>query len=476
MWSQALQRNTRTFPGSIKLMERQALKRLNSFKIGTADQPFVVELEEEVSPGETINGKGVLSIEGMPSQLEVVNVLKKIELTIENVELEEGEEIPLATAGIVKYESAQGYKFTVFSSFEFVLNSFGVTAGQGAEIGGTVKHEKIPDPVKFKAEIDPSGNFLGQISDLPEIEVREFKLKKGASVVIDMHSDRSEDQIAYDKAFYGVIIKSAELELPKSFNRPDVEEPTSLSVEDFYVAKEGFGGSIELEGQLLAMGFSGYEFRLNALSVKFERNVLKEGKFGGELNLPSPMEGAVGVEITSSEDKFAASLKTDKPIQLPQFRTTFVLREAGIEYDFQKDIGTLTLSALINSTKFGDIQITGFKLKSNGEVEAEKISVEKDITIGAGFKMNLRELGFMFKDRNNYYMKFDGKVDFKGILAIDAIAKLESGPTLTFEQLDIDFDKGPRSTSVENSPMLPLFLKGDLISISRNLSEDSKDT
>ncbi|MBR9860416.1 hypothetical protein GYB22_06640 [bacterium] len=419
-------------------------KKIKQFKIGSSDNLFVIELKDDASPGEAINGTGTLSIEGLSSDLEVLNVLKKLELTIEGVELNE-DEMPLATAGTVSYKSEQGKKFRVFSSFDFLIQSFGITANSGAVIKGTVKHDKIPDPVSFEAEIDPAGNFLGKISNLPEIEVKDFKLKKGASVVIDMHSDRSKDVIPYDKAFYGVVIQSAELELPKSFNRPEVDEASTLSVEDFYIAKEGFGGAISMKGQLLAMGYSGYELKLKEVAVKFERNELKEGTFAGDVTLPSPMEGEVGVKITAATNKFAASVSTDKPIQLPQFRTTFVLREAAIDYDGEKEVGTLVLSALINSTKFGDIAITGFKMNSKGEVETESITVEKDIEIGSGFTMNLRELGFKFKDRNDYSLKFDGKVDFKGIVALDAIATVKSGPTLTFDKLGIEFDKGPVS-------------------------------
>lgn len=418
-------------------------EKINQFKIGSPANPFIVELKEEVSPGETIKGTGFLSIDGVDSDNEVIKALKKIELKIEDVEVEKRGEDIIATAGKVTYESADGIKFQVLSSFDFTIASFGVTAGSGGTLAGKVKHEKLEEAVEFEAEIDPAGNFLGKLSNLPEIEVREFKLKKGSSIVLDMHSDRSKDVIPYRGAFYGIVIQKAELELPKSFNREGVEEPTTISVEDFYISKEGFGGSIQTKGQLLAMGFSGYELRVSEVSMKFERSALKEGSINGEMALPSPMEGNVGIGLTISKDKIASKLSTDKPVQLPQFKTTFVLKKASVEYDFEKEIGTLELSALINSTKFGDIKIEGFVLKSNGEVEAESISVEEDITIGGGFTMNLRTLGFKFKDRNDYAMNFDGKVDFKGILAIDAKADIKPGPTLTFEKLNIDFDKGP---------------------------------
>ncbi|MBO6517005.1 MAG: hypothetical protein JJ975_10695, partial [Bacteroidia bacterium] len=418
-------------------------EKIKKFKIGSAASMFVIELQKEVSPGQAIKGKGTLAIDGLSSDLEVLNVLKKLELKIEDVEVEKKGEDLVATKGKVIYESTDGIKFTALSSFDFTIASFGVTAGSGGVLAGKVKHEKLEEAVNFEAEIDPAGNFLGKLSNLPEIEVKDFKLKKGASVVLDMHSDRSKDVIAYKGAFYGIVIQKAELELPKSFNREGVDDPTTISVEDFYISKEGFGGSIETKGQLLSMGFSGYELRVNEVKVKFDRSELKEGSFNGEMILPSPMEGNIGIGITSSKDKFAGELKTDKPIQLPQFKTTFLLKKAKLEYDFDKSIGTLELSALINSTKFGDIKIEGFVLKSNGEVEAESISVEKDITIGGGFTMNLKTLGFKFKDRNDYSMNFDGKVDFKGILAIDAKAKLKPGPSLTFEKLKIDFDKGP---------------------------------
>ncbi len=417
--------------------------KIKEFKIGKGESLFVINLNNEVSPGETITADATLQIDDNGGNLELINKLKQLELKVEGVKVEKQGDDYIATEGKVYYESEKGIKINVLSAFDLVISTFGVTCSSGATISGTVKHKKLDDPVKFSAELEPDGNFIGEISDLPEIEVKEFKLKKGSSIIIDMDNDRKKDKIAYVGSFYGIIIKQAELELPKSFNREGVKDPSTISVEDFYISKEGFGGSIETKGQLLSMGFSGYELRVNEVSVKFDRSELKKGSFAGEMILPSPMEGAVGIGISASESKFAAELKTDKPILLPQFKTTFVLKEAGLEYDFEKEIGTLKLSAKINSTKFGDIDIKGFQLKSNGEVEAESISVEKDVTIGGGFTMNLKTIGFKFKDRNDYAMNFDGKVDFKGILAIDATANIKTGPVLTFDTLNIDFDKGP---------------------------------
>ncbi len=417
--------------------------KVKSFKIGSPINPFIITLQKEISPGQTIQGKANIDIQGLSTDLEVLNVLKDIELMVEDVKVEKRGEELIATAGKVTYTSTEGKKFTALSSFDFTLKTFGVTAGSGGILIGTVKHEKLKEAVNFEAEIDPSGNFLGKLSNLPEIEVKEFVLEKGASVVLDMHSDRSKDVIPYKGSFYGIVIQQATLRLPKSFNKKGVEEATTIAVEDFYISKEGFGGTIESKGQLLSAGFSGYECRINNIKVVFDRSELKEGSFGGNLILPSPMEGEVGIGITAATNKFAGELSTDKPIQLPQFKTTFILRKAALSYDFEKELGTLEIGALINSEKFGDVSIDGFVLKSNGEVKADSIKVEKDIEIGAGFKMNLRKIGFAFKDRTSYSINFDGKVDLKGILAIDAKAKVKPGPSLTFDELKVDFDKGP---------------------------------
>lgn len=417
--------------------------KIESFKIGQNNSLFTILLDKEISPGKPIKGKGRISIDALSTDLAIIDVLKKLELSIEDVEVEKKGEEYIAKSGKVVYTSTDGKKFNVFSSFEFTLNSLGITASAGAVITGKVKHEKLEDAVDFEAELDPAGNFLGKLANLPEINVKDFKLKKGASVVLDMHSDRAKDVIAYKGAFFGIVIQKAELELPKSFNREGVKDPTTIGVEDFYISKEGFGGKIETKGQLLAMGFSGYELRVKEVTMVFDRNELKKGIIKGDMVLPSPMEGEVGIGITASSSEFVGELSTDKPVYLPQFKTTFVLKQASLGYDFDKEIGTLKLAALINSDKFGDVSIDGFELKSNGEVKADSIKVEKDITIGGGFTMNLRKIGFAFKDRSNYSMNFDGKVDFKGIIALDAEAEVKPGPSLTFKKLIVKFDKGP---------------------------------
>jgi hypothetical protein len=416
-------------------------KQIKQFRIGIAGNPFVIELEKPVNQGGALTGKGTLSIDGLQSEQNVIKALKKLELKVNNVEVKKEGEVFIATKGSVTYEKE--VKFKMYDKFEFELSKFGITADVGATIEGKVKHEKLEDAVGFNAEIDPAGNFWCELSDLPEIEVREFKLKKGSKIELDMHKEKNVNLAEIGSPFYGIVIRKAELELPKSFAKEGASDPTGIAVEDFYISKKGFGGQIKTKGQLVSMGFAGYEIVVKDVDLGFKRNELISCNINGELSAPSPMEGNLGLGITASKTAFAGKLSTDKPIYLPQFKTTFVLKNADIRYDFEKELGTMELGAFINSPEFGDIKIKGFKITSKGQIEAEEISVEEEIEIGKGFKMHLRTLGFAFEDRTKYALNFDGKVDFKGIAALDAKAKVESGPSLVFERLDVKFNKGP---------------------------------
>ena len=418
--------------------------KIKEFKIGTSETPFVIVLDIEASPGTTITGDAHISVDAIPDDMPIKKAFKKLKVKVEGVKVKkngEGDDAEfIATEGSVIYESAEGEPYK-FSSFDLTITSFGVLATTGASIAGTVKHEKLEEAVSFEAKVDGNGDFMGKISNLPEVELNDFKLKKGTSVVLDMHRKESEEPLPDD--FQGLVIVQASLELPESFNREGVEEQSVIGVEDFSIGKRGVSGKIAMSGQLLALGFAGYEVKLKKLSAEFKNNELKNGAFDGVMSIPSPMEGEVSIAISLSQENYQATLGTDKPILLPQFKTTFALVEAGVQYLPQKKEGLLSLSAKINSEKHGDINIDGFKLSSKGEIEAKNINVEEDIEIGKGFKMNLKHLGFHFRNERDYGMTFDGKVDFKGILAVDAAAEIKTGPTLTFKKLDIDFDKGP---------------------------------
>ncbi|MFY0643541.1 MAG: hypothetical protein JXR19_03675 [Bacteroidia bacterium] len=419
-------------------------EKIKEFKIGTSETPFVIVLDNEASPGTTISGDAHISVDAIPDDMPIKEAFKKLKIKVDGVKVEksaDGDDAEfIAKEGSVIYESAEGVKYQ-FSSFELTISSFGVLATTGASLTGEVKHEKLEEAVAFEAKIDGNGDFMGKISNLPEVELNDFKLKKGTSVILDMHRGESEAPLPDD--FQGLVIVQATLELPESFNREGVNGRSTLGVQNFSIGKRGVSGKIGMDGQLLGLGFAGYEVKLKTLTAEFKNNELLNGTFDGVMTVPSPMEGEVGIKISLSQTRYVAELTSTQPLYLPQFKTTFVLKVAGAEYLPQKKEGLITLSAKINSEKHGDINIDGFKLTSKGEVEAENISVEEDIEIGKGFKMNLRHLGFHFRNERDYGMTFDGKVDFKGILAIDAAAEIKTGPTLTFKKLDIDFDKGP---------------------------------
>ncbi len=319
-----------------------------------------------------------------------------------------------------------------------------IRAGKGAGIGGRVAHTSLDHPVNFYAEMNTGGEFFGEVTSLPEIEIAQFRLKEGASFAIDMHNGVSEKGFA--NSFRGIVIRQASLELPPVFNGRS-GAPSTLIAKDFAIAPSGFEGSLSMTGSFLTIGYAGYEFEADSIGLEFGGSRLTGGGFRGALALASPMEGKVLIGIGRSGDAWQGTISTDNPVSIPRLKTTFSLGSGtGITWEETKKLGTLRLNGTINSPKYGDIEVKGFEFNSLGEIKLEKMAVGKAITIADRFSLKLDHLSFVAMN-GEYGMSLTGGLNVPsiGVDKLSGTVTLAPGPTLdfTFDSARIHFERGP---------------------------------
>ncbi|MCP4120715.1 MAG: hypothetical protein GY751_03060 [Bacteroidetes bacterium] len=439
-------------------------KGIKEFYIGSSELPFLVEADEEFNPNEPFSGSchlktdvEMLGLSDLVPKEYILDPLKKITLTATGIKVEGSGEKYTAKQGKVTWRGAEGLEFTALN-FECRLDSFSVSATLGADIGGNVKHATyFPDPIGFSAIIEPTGDFLGKLTNLPELEAGGFKLKQGSAFSIDMHDGISPGPL--EKSFKGVLIHTAQMELPDVLSRRSQDDkPSELGVKDFYVGtsiRQGgggsvaFGGEVSYSGTLFEIGYAGYNLSASDISLTFENNALTEGKITGEMDLPLPMAGKVQLEISKSGDLWSAKPETKNPVAIPRLGTTMTLLEGtGITWDQAKKLGTMRINAMALSKDYGEVRVDGFEINSAGLVKAENISVEKSIEFKGGFKMNLSSLSFLREpEGGEYRMELNGGMAFPAIGIEDITGKLllTPGPSLAVEIADatIEFDKDP---------------------------------
>ncbi len=417
-------------------------KSFDRFKIGVDEQLFTVVLDEPATPGDLLNSSGKLD----NSNGQFVALLSDLELNIVDVELEEndaGEQI--ARGGYVVWRTPAGFETTMWG-FTVTLDSLVVRAQMGAGIGGGLKHRNIEDPMSFYAEVDTVGNFLGTVSHVPGIEVGGFKLRDGTRFSIDMHEERSMPGFAYD--FKGIVIHNASLELPPIFKDVERGRPPTLSVQDFAIAPSGLSGEISLGGTLFQAGFAGYLFEIDSLAIGFKDNELNgNGYFGGAIGLPSPFEGTLRVGVGRSGETWAATVSTDDPVSIPRLNTAFMLRNGtGISYDEGSGVGTLTISAVISSENYGEMDISGFEINSLGEIKADEIRIDRSISFGRGFDLHVNTIAFALSNEE-YSLEMQGgfAMPLIGIEDVTGTVSIAPGPTVAvaFNKAHISFEAGP---------------------------------
>lgn len=414
---------------------------IKEFKIGDKDDLFAIVPEEPISRGEVINGTGLLKGTSKGAFMKIFN---GVELTISDVEVEEEGGVWVAKKGTVSWNVGEKKLQKSLSNFTIGLDSLVIRAQNGAGIGGRVEHTSLKSPVNFYAEMNTKGEFFGEVTSLPEIEVANFKLKEGASFAIDMHNSKSEPGFA--STFRGIVIRQASLELPPVFNGRN-GAPSTLIAKDFAISSSGFEGSLSLTGSFLTLGYAGYEFQADSVGLEFKQSRLVGGGFRGALALASPMEGKLLIGIGRSGDTWQGTISTENPVSIPRLKTTFSLGSGtGITWEETKKLGTLKLNGTINSPKFGDIEIKGFEFNSRGEIKLEKMAVGKAITVADRFSLKLEHLSFVAME-GEYGLTLKGGLNVPsiGVDKLSGTVSITPGPKLsfTFDSAKVHFERGP---------------------------------
>lgn len=411
---------------------------IDKIRIGSESNPFIVLLDEEATEGEEINGTGKLSAEIPGVSNKLIAELLKVKLRVNKVQVKEGTD--LAIEGSVSWVPESPIKATIMS-FEIALDSFNVYAYKGARIGGTVKKDTV-GPVKFGAAFDPTGNFLAEVSDLPAVGFKGFKLKAGMAISLDMHLKESPGKLK--GSFQGIHITEAELELPERFKKKKDDDPSTIKAKDFSIGSGGISGSVSYNGTMFTLAYGGYEFSANKIELEFEESHIQGGSFEGEVKLGSPMEGDLQIAIEVNDAGFSVELGTENPVYIPRLAMTFkLMSDCGFEYDSEKSIGTLRLNAVMSSEKLGEMSISGFKYSSDGIIEAKSIKGPSNpITFGGGFSIKVDELSFLFA-ADEYSLGIEGEFGFKEILNIKGKLNIKPGPVIEVPALEVKFEKGP---------------------------------
>lgn len=422
--------------------------KANKFKIGIASNPFVIVMDEEFNSAEPVNGSGRLGMEIEGTEL--LQYLKEVKFEAQDVNVSGVDEDNLvAESGTVIWEPGSTGKLSILG-LDFDLEKVKILAQTGAGLTGKVKHSKIPNPVKFDAELDADGNFLGSLDSLPELEIKGFKLKQGTAFDIDMHEEKSPGTL--EASFQGLLIRTAKLELPEVFNGKN-DEKSVLEVSDFYLGRRdqagggrsfGFGGKASLTGSFFNMGYAGYEFTVQELSLEFENSSLTAGSFKGELALPIPFEGKVQAEVAVSGDGFTAKAGTDRPVTIPKLGISMTfLSGTGIEYVAAQKLGKLTINAFMVTRAVGEVELKGFEVTSKGDFKVDEISLEKSLKFGSGFDLHAKSLKF-FKTGDQYSFTVKGSFAFPriGIENVKGGVTVSNGPSVSvsFEQAKIKFE------------------------------------
>ncbi len=416
-------------------------EKIHRFKIGSEDNLFTIELDEPVSDGETVEGTGRFGLEIADGLLVP---LQEISLNINEVELEGEPDNKIAVSGSVSWASSPPLSHSMLG-FDLGIDSITITASMGAGVGGTVNHSSLDNAVRFYAELEPNGDFLGRVDSLPAAELSEFRIKEGTSFTFDMHTARSASSFTSD--WKGIVIHSAAVQLPPVFNRTAGGVPTTISGRDLYVGSSGFGGELALSGSLVSMEFTGYKFEVDSLTVTISDNEVTEAGFGGKIWLPSPFEGSLRGFVSMAGNGWAANITTDDPVSIPRLATTFTLMNGtGLSYSEAESLATFRLNAVISGEDYGDITVQGVEVTSEGDVRAENIAINKAIEFGSGFELHVESFSFSAY-QEEYAISLTGGfgIPLIGLDQLTGTVAVEPGPTasVTFDKAEISFDKNP---------------------------------
>lgn len=426
------------------------VSKIKQFKIGFPELPFIVVLEEDAICGQPITGKGKIKPElsGIPSEFFKDYLDVGIEVDVKDVEFDgcaSGGEIPVAQSGTATWS---GKIKKSFRGFDFTITSLGLAAQRTGLLGGYFTHKTaLPDSVIFEASVKGDGNFICAVSNLPEVSIKGFKLKKGAAVVLDMDATVNPENAKVPDDFQGVIIGAATIEFPEALSKSD-ELRTTLSVKDFSIGTGGVSGEASLSSEL-RMGIGGYSFTAKKLTLNFEKSELDTKKFAlaGTFEFPKPFDGAIDAEISKDGENWKCALSTERPVAIPTLGIVFHL---GGENAIEKkgDLYSLTLNGSIASKdRFGQIDINNLVIKSDGSAKgAVKIGKNPTTKVNKGFGFEVKSLEFEFDPPNQKYeLTMKGGISFEnlGIKTIEGTITVGGGSVFSIQIDSINIEKNP---------------------------------
>ncbi|MBN2319658.1 MAG: hypothetical protein JXR49_11300 [Acidobacteria bacterium] len=420
----------------------QSTATTTRFLIGREGAYLIIETEEAFVPGgDPYTGGAKLIISGESANIPAEFAALALSASGIEVGKPDGDATAVATAGSVSWHpegGGNGLEFTK-GGFSLKLTSLGLTAGADGQISGKVRVPRMEEEADFSATIGPGG-FLGEAGNFPEIELAGMKLEKGAAVVVDMHRTEDPDPQPEGWMSQGLLIRQGKIILPDALKgRRDT--PPALSVKNLIVNSSGLSGEISLEYELSA-SLGSMQFAINKVNLKLVQNEPTGTTLEGAVTLPDPFIGTVGLTLTIQRgNSYGLELTTEKPVAAPRLGLVFDIQSMGARYE--EEVFSFNLSAILKSENFSDITIQNFKFNSNGEFEAEKISINKDIEFARGFSIHLKEFGFK-KTAEEFGLSLSTRFQFGEILTADEVAvSIAEGPVIEEFDLKIHANRAP---------------------------------
>ncbi len=419
-------------------------QRIYEFRIGREDDLFIVKVDEGFSPYEAVNGTGNLFPTAAPGQM-LLETIAGLELSIQDVTLEEVNGQWIALDGKVSWLAATTLSVDMWG-FSFGLDSVVFYPVKGAGIGGKLNHSTLSYPVGYYAELFTNGDFWGELFNLPEIEVGEFKLHKGAHLVLDWRQDHSIAGLKED--FRGIVIRQATLDLPPIFRSSGSREPAQLLATDFAIGTDGLHGSVSLSGNPMQIGYAGFDFTLNSVGIKLKNTAIEDFEMAGTFSFPEPIDGSVSASVSMVGDSgWSIELETGKPLNIPKFKTALTLNTGtGITWDKETETGTAILNAEVTSEYFSDVSIVGLEMNNQGVFKAEAIHVNVGVEIAGKFSFHLNTIAFNIGEGDDHII-LDGSLGLAMIATgdLEGSLKVISGPSFefVFKKARLEYERYP---------------------------------
>jgi chromosome segregation ATPase len=417
---------------------KQSTKTAKRFRIGTDEEALLLEAADEFVPGgDPYTGKCTLIVDdtGLPVEFAT------LELNADGIRTESGgsdEDPPLALDGKVVWTGSK--KFSHWG-FELTVTEIGLEASVDGRIAGKLKLPKTQDEPSFTAVFGADG-FIGEFADFPEVKLVSFTLEKGAAVAIDLHSSKEPEPTPAKWDGTGLLIRHATLVLPDAFSSSS-SGPAKVSAKELIINTAGVTGEVKLSYQISA-GMGKLDFTIDALTVNLNNSEPTGGTIEGGVKLPDPFVGSVKVTVTiaSGGTSFTFKVHTDHPVAVPRLGLVFSLLP-DTQLSYVNEIFTFQLSAVITAESFDEITIKGFMVNSEGDVKADEIAINRDLSFGRGFQIHLETFGFS-KIGSDFGLSLACKFQFAEILEAEKVSiSISPGPKIESFEFKVNARRDP---------------------------------